>query len=536
MGRPPFPMPVVHREWGLSLVLEFLTYYFSGAEGTIIEEQDNLPRMIWGLDQDTAKPEITSSESSRRTSEYDSATGTTGNVSSVVVSQNPPTTTTTENTKTTAEQKIHHPNFIEPIDLGPMLAPHTQEHAYQLPHTDITNPALTGVTDVPFQHKVHHERNRRQELGVGLKPLPRRHETFKNAKPLVSTQTVVGSSLPIIILESQPQSISVPTKRRQSAMEIAQQYRKNQGLFQPATQSQWSSNSSYSPALQARDLPSLPIEVTESSLPNQTQVYNHPANNVYLAPSAVVDLQTISAYGLNSVTGLSRAHKVLASPGSDLGSYPRPPPNTPINTLAKSRMVNIPLQINHLPASPDSPSAAIRSLQRTKVAPMTRLSHRRLSAVLEASEDQNASVDIRSSSPPPFQQNFHLSRPLIPDGTAHSSSRETLTTSRQNYRYQIEDVSKANAALLSEDFAKLTVDPFAPSWIQSQPRGPLVSGRHEAVNIDSRPSQRGYKTNKTVLPGKSRGPGQRNRPQGQAPVRKNRSKKKVVNGMVVIAA
>lgn len=493
--------------------------------------------MIWGLDQDTAKPGITPSESPRRTSE---TTPAAGKVSRVVASQNPFVTTDIEDTTTLAEQKTRHPNFIEPIDLGPMLAPHIQEHTYQPPQIGTTGGTSTGVTNIPFQQKTHHERhsNRRQELGVGLKPLPRRHENFKNAKPLVSTQTVVGSSLPIIVLESQPQSISVPTKRRQSAMEIAQQYRKNQGLFQPVTQSQRSSNSPYPPALQAIHLPVLSAEVSELSLSNPNRVYNHSADEVYLAPSAAIDSQAISAYGLHHAAGLSRAHKALASPGSDLGSYPRPPPNTPMNALAKSRTANIPFQINHLPASPDSPSTAIRSLQHTKVAPLTRLTHRRLSAVLEAPEDQNAGVSIRPLSPPPFQQNFHLSRPLIPDGTAHPSSCANPTKNRQNYYYQLENLSKANAALLSEDFAKLTVEPFTPGWIQSQgqPSGSLVNGRHEVAKVDSQPAQRGHKTNKTVSHGKARGPGQKTQPQGQAPGRKNRSKKKIANGMMVIAA
>ena len=489
--------------------------------------------MIWGLDQDTAKPDVAASESSHRASEKNSAFGATGKVSSVIVPPNQPVTTSAENAKTTAEQKTHYPNFVEPIDLGSMLAPHFQEQAYQLPQIDATSATPIGVTDVPFQQKAHHERypNRRQELGVGLKPLSRKHETFKNAKPLVSTQTVAGSSLPIIVLESQPQSISVPTKRRQSAMEIAQQYRKNQGLFQSATQSQWSSNSSYSRALQAIHLPTLSAEVSESSVPNQTRVYSHSANDVYLAPSAAVDSQAVSACGIHA-TGLSRAHKALASPGSDLGSCPRPPPNTPMNALAKSRMINIPFQMNHLPASPDSPSAAIRSLQRNKLA------HRRLSAVLEASEDQNACVGIRPLSPPPFQQNFHLSRPLIPDGTAHPSSYANFPKNRQNYHHQLENVSKANTALLSEAFANLTVEPFTPGWIESraQSSGSFMGGRREAVKADPQPPQRGHKTSKTTHSGKVRGPGQKHSPQGQVLGRKSRSKKKVANGMMVIAA
>jgi hypothetical protein len=200
-----------------------------------------------------------------------------------------------------------------------------------------------------------------------------------------------------------------------------------------------------------------------------------------------------------------------------------------MNTLAKSRMANNPLQANHLPASPDSPSTAIRSLQHAKVAPTTRLAHRRLSAVLETSEDQNAGVGIRPLSPPPFQQNFHLSRPLIPDGTGHPSSYANPAKNRQDYYYQLENASKANAALLSEDFAKLTVEPFTPGWIQSQaqPSGSLANRRHEAVKVDSQPAQRGHKTNKTVPPGKARGPGPKNPTQGQAPGRKNRSKKKI---------
>ena len=448
-------------------------------------------------------------------------------------------TTNTESTTTAARQKNHSPTFVEPIDLGPMLAPHIQGPMHQPPQIDAVGAAPIGVNDVSFQQKAHHERHssKRQELGVGLKPLPRRHETFKNVKPLVSTQTVVGSSLPIIILESHPQSISIPTKRRQSAMEIAQQYRKNQGLFQPATQPQWPSPSSYSPVLQAIHLHTLPAEAPEPLLPSQTRVYNHSAGDVYLAPSGVVDSQAISAYGLYHAAGLARTRKVMSSPSSDLGSYPRPPPNTPMNALGKSRMANAPLQINHLPASPDSPSTAIRSFRHAKVAPLTRNSHRRLSAVLEASEDQNLGADFRPLSPPPFQQNFHLSRPLIPDGTSHPSGYANLAKNRQDCYYQLGGASKAKATLLSEDFANLTVESFTPGWIQpqAQPSGSFVNRRHEAAKVDPQPAQRGHKVNKPVASGKARGPGPKTQPQGQAQGRKNRSKK-ISNGMMVIAA
>jgi len=492
--------------------------------------------MIWGLDQDTAKPDVAPPETSHRTSETTPATGVTWNAPNVVASQGPPVNT--ESTTIAARQKNHNSTFVEPIDLGPMLAPHTQGHIHQPPQIDVVG--ATGVADIPFQQKAHHERhfNKRQELGVGLKPLPRRHETSKNVKPLVSTQTVVGSSLPIIILESHPQSISIPTKRRQSAMEIAQQYRKNQGLFQPAAQPQWPSSPSYSRALQAIHLHTLSDETPEPPLPSQTRVYNHSAGDVYLAPSDVVDSQAISAYGLYHPAGLSRARKVLTSPGSDLGSYPRPPPNTPMNVLGKPRMANAPLQMNHLPASPDSPSTAIRSLRHAKAAPLTRNSHRRLSAVLEASEDQTVGVGFRPLSPPPFQQNFHLSRPLIPDGTAHSSSYTNLAKNRQDCYYQLENVSKANPALLSEDFANLTVESFTPGWIQpqAQPGGSFMNRRQEVPKVDPQPAQRAHKVNKPASSGKARGPGPKTQPQAQAPGRKSRSKKKILNGMTVIAA
>ena len=493
--------------------------------------------MIWGLDQDTAKPDVAPPEASHRTSAP--ATRVAWSAPNVVASQRPSVITNAESTTTTAGQKHQSPTFVEPIDLGPMLAPHIQGHIHQPPQIAVVGATPAGVADISFQQKAHHERhsNKRQELGVGLKPLPRRHETFKNVKPLVSTQTVVGSSLPIIILESHPQSISIPTKHRQSAMEIAQQYRKNQGLFQPAAQPQWPSPSSYSPVLQEIHLHTLSDETLEPPLPSQTRAYNHSAGDVYLAPSGAVDSQAISAYGLYHAAGLSRARKVLTSPSSDLGSYPRPPPNTPMNALGKSRMANAPLQMNHLPASPDSPSTAIRSLRHTKVAPLTRNSHRRLSAVLEASEDQTVGVGFRPLSPPPFQQNFHLSRPLIPDGTAHPSSYANLAKNRQDCYYQLENVSKANPALLSEDFANLTVESFTPGWIQpqAQPSGSFMNRRHEAAKVDPQPAQRGH-NNKPVASGKARGPGPKNQPQAQAPGRKSRSKKKILNGMMVIAA
>ena len=489
--------------------------------------------MIWGLDQDTAKPEIAPSETPNRTFEISTASGTTRNASCITVSQNPPPAIHTENVTPLTEQKTYRPSFIEPIDLGPMLAPRIQDQTYQPSLVSAAHAAPIGVADNPSQQKAHRERhsNSRQELGVGLKPLPRRHEIYKNAKPLVTTQPVVGSSLPVIILESQPQSISIPSKRRQSAMEIAQQYRNTQALFQPVAQSQLPSGSSYSPVMQAIHLPTLSTETSESTLSNQPQAYNHSANEVYVAPSAAIDPQAISAYSLHHAASLSRAQKALASPGSDLGSYPRPPPNTPMSALAKSRVANVPIRMNHLPPSPDSPSVAIRSLQHSKAAPPSRLSHRRLSAVLEASEDQNVGVGVRPLSPPPFQQNFHLSRPLIPDGTALPPSYVNLAKNRRNYYYQLENFSRADAVSLSEDFAKLAVEPLTPSWIQAQARAnaPLVE-------VDLQQAQRGHKANKAMSSGKARGLGQKNQPQGQAAGKRNRSKKKNTNGMTVIAA
>ena len=488
--------------------------------------------MIWGLDQDTAKPEIAPSESSSRASETAIVSGAARSVSSTVASHNPPMATNIENTTSAAEPKTRYPNFIEPIDLGPLLAPYIQERAYQPHQIDTTRTTPVGVNDIPFQQKAQHERhsNKRPELGAGLKPLPRRHETYNNAKPLVTTQPVVGSSLPIIILESQPQSMSVPIKCRQSAIEIAQQYRKTQTLFQPVTQSQWSSNSSYSPVMQAIHLPTLSVDsVSKPSLSNQTRPYNHSANDVYLASSATINSRAVPTHGLHHAASLTRVQKGLDSPGSDLGSYPRPPPNTPMNALAKSRMANVTLQMNHLPASPDSPSTAIRSLQHTKGVPLNRLSHRRLSAVLESPEDQNVTVGLRPLSPPPFQQNFHLSRPLIPDGTAPSSFPNPAKD-RKNYYYLPENVPDVNAALVSKEFAKLTLEPSTPGWIQSQaqPRASFVKANSQSV-------QRGHKAGKTGSSGRVRVPGQKHQSQGQAVGRKNRSKK-VANGMVVIAA
>ena len=484
--------------------------------------------MIWGLDQDTTKHEITPSESSSLASETSIVPGVARNVSNVVASQNPPLATNIENTTPASEQKNSYPSFIEPIDLGPLLAPQIQERAHHPLQATTTRKAPIG--DTSFQQKAQQERhsNRRPELGVGLKPLPRRHETYKNVKPLVTTQPVVGSSLPVIILESHPQSISVPTKRRQSAIEIAQQYRQNQSLFQPVTQSQWPSNSSYSPVMQTIHLPTLSAEAPDSSLLGQTRAYDHSANDVYLTSSAAIDPQANSAHGLHHVAGFTRIQKVLASPGSDLGSYPRPPPNTPMTVLAKSRVANVPLQMNHLPASPDSPSTAIRSLQYTKGAPLSRLTYRRLSAVFEASEEQNANGGSRPLSPPPFQQNFHLSRPLIPDGTAPSYPNPAKD--RQNFYYQLEKAPDVNVALVSNDFAKLTVEPSTPGWTQSQ-----AHPKASVVKVDSRSVQRGQKMCKAVPSGKARVPGQKQQSQSQAPGRKSRSKK-VANGMVVIAA
>src|SRR5258708_1500091 len=134
--------------------------------------------MIWGLDRGTAKPEITPSESSSFASETSIVPGVTRNVSNAVVPQNPPLATNIENTIPAPEQKNRYPSFIEPIDLGPMLAPQIQERAYRPPQA--TTARKTPIGDTSFQQKAQQERhsNRRPELGVGLKPLPHRHQTY----------------------------------------------------------------------------------------------------------------------------------------------------------------------------------------------------------------------------------------------------------------------------------------------------------------------------------------------------------------------
>jgi len=109
--------------------------------------------------------------------------------------------------------------------------------------------------------------------------------------------------------------------------------------------------------------------------------------------------------------GLTRVQKVLASPVSDLGSYPRPPPNTPMNALAKSRMANVPLQMNHLPPPLIHPPQLSDPCSTLK-GHSESISHRRLSAVLEASEDQNAKCRFTIFVSAPFNKTF-ISRDLL---------------------------------------------------------------------------------------------------------------------------
>lgn len=455
----------------LHVMLTAHIFMFSGAEGTIIEEPDSLPRMIWGLG-----PDGNATTDSRSNSH---------NMQPTHSQRITPQSLTSKPAKSLYSRPADKQKRSQPIE--------TAHRSPLLPRNE-TNINVHGlfpleqVSDLPYpcgddaivlenllqgyHAKPWETGSDRKDylLSLGeqeplhlqsLLPTPpidthpsvlqgfagglNSHNNLSSisAKAPVSamklsSRPAAGSALPQIFIEPRSPERSHAPRQRQSAIEIAQQYRRQQMQKQsntlptpPSSSSPlWSSAfSPYQGSLPSPTTYSSPqfTEKALASIRNQAmgvadanqelrrQVYEqlHGTDlSDALAPSiqigSVSRAQPYSSPGTLSNTSptetlrdlVARRDALLASVTSS-PPRPRPPPNTPRGSISAKGQATRPGQpyFARPPSSPISPEARNRSLsaQQPRSIPLARLIQRRLSAV---PEEDSASALPAFSSPP----------------------------------------------------------------------------------------------------------------------------------------
>ncbi|KAF8274462.1 hypothetical protein EI94DRAFT_1825457 [Lactarius quietus] len=209
---PPRPIPALHGP--LSLPYARCP---SGAEGTIIEEPDNLPRVIWGLDSGEHRSDDIHTDSKMKKQEvstqppqpfHQSPRHSHSPYSETIVLEN---LVERRNTRTVN----HDHDYDSTVDLTRTLERnlHFRESETELQHSGELDRNLLSRT-YGFRNSLCSAR----PSGAGL-PAMR-----------VSSRPAVGSALPQILIEPRsPEVLQVPS-RRMTAMELAHQYQQQQLL------------------------------------------------------------------------------------------------------------------------------------------------------------------------------------------------------------------------------------------------------------------------------------------------------------------
>lgn len=450
----------------------------SGAEGTIIEEPDNLPRMIWGLEGEGSHPSRSKDSSSQQAGPTKSPARSTHRVNKASV---PPrlqlgasatpsdlgsqlmglTIHETPETGSVSTAQCGAPqgqDFVsyplcgqEPIDLAELvrnemeltrpdiLADNAHGHSGDHRSGMLLNHHGNNWFNTPIVPRIMKDNN---PLAVSnlTNQRPLQADRFSNAPggPFGSYD-VFSQAIPSLRAHARDTSHASErlTPRRQTALEIAQQYRHQQAQQQRQQQSALPTPPNSSSPIWSSSFSPYPSSVVSPELRSNVSALNklsppivHPrSGNVLLDISqqlgrgsiaalsdrqSEIDLLTLAStahlddhYGLHatspplytvsdSVQAYMRGQYRLPSEETVrqnvLGrspAVPRPPPNTPYTALSRGHVVQHKLAPPSAmvtppsPTSPQQPRTYSLSSQQNRSVPITRLIQRRLSAVPE---------------------------------------------------------------------------------------------------------------------------------------------------------
>ncbi|KZT70989.1 hypothetical protein DAEQUDRAFT_810253 [Daedalea quercina L-15889] len=474
---PPRPIPALHGP--LSLPYARCP---SGAEGTIIEEPENLPRMIWGLEGE----DIQSSRSRANVAQHPVAVksplggGSRSNKANVPprLQKGTPVTSSDlasqflglnlhdanvsgasplEYRSMRQEELVGYPlRGQEPIDLTDLLRKELELTQSEL----ATNPALgnpqslrahtlmdLGETDWPNKVPTSHiiKDSRLYGSNPTNQSLAARSRVQNGVTDALDEYSSVSQYSPALSQFAMHASERL-TPRRQSALEIAQQYRQQQlqqrqqqnvlptppnssspiwsssftpypsSTFSPELFSSVSGLSKLSPVIVSSRPAGMLSDVSQQLLRGPASAFPHQpqpsdVDLAALASAAQMDnLQELyatspSLYTLaDTVEAYVRNHARQSSNDAALQNLltrspamPRPPPNTPLTVASRGRLTQnkqAPTPAMAAPPSPPSPQqnrTRTLSSHQTRSIPISRLIQRRLSAVPE--EDSLSQLD-----------------------------------------------------------------------------------------------------------------------------------------------
>ncbi|EGO25227.1 hypothetical protein SERLADRAFT_436985 [Serpula lacrymans var. lacrymans S7.9] len=503
---PPRPIPALHGP--LSLPYARCP---SGAEGTIIEEPDNMSRMIWGLGPDDPRGASqahhshvhprTQKKQGQSVSHPQARTGGT-NLEHIALTEkagrtynkHPPNLESLgpqqrNNTyrSSTGYEDLLRNNAIQEAAAFNYL--HCNRNSVSESYTDdeIEIPSANQGLLLGWQMALAAQQALRTtavEPDYATNYSDRLQPTAPVFSPARATQ--LSQPYPRIFVEPRAND-TLPAAcppRRQSAIEIAQQYQKKQMqhlrlqqnmLPTPPSSSspQWSSNfSPYQGSLLSPDIALLrtPIVPNKTNIPQQKQrqgngndssqqlrrfVYERMGN---MTPNDASDIK--ASQTCQNVNSISSAQHTSGAP-STLAKYiqhleflsspisvhspppPGPPPNTPLPPVPAmtparnpaNRSSRLSTSITTTPPSPVSPEARSRSIsyQHPRSVPLARLVQRRLSSVPE--EDLSSFLDrSQARSPSPFKQQQPRSPERLPSRSSQGQIPEYSQASRQQQR------------------------------------------------------------------------------------------------------
>ncbi|KAH9992603.1 hypothetical protein BJV77DRAFT_1001824 [Russula vinacea] len=412
---PPRPIPALHGP--LSLPYARCP---SGAEGTIIEEPDNLQRVIWGLDSEEHHLGISKQDTTTQLSRqvhYSPRHYKPSNENSAV-----PTRMHASPLKPIAAagrtDVVYSRNpYNETIILENLIDRRTTRAAH---HQDDDYDAIAELTRT-LGHNMHlRESDVESHTSSNLD---------RNILSRVSARPAVGSALPQILIEPRSPEIHQAPSRRMTAMELAHQYQQHQLLKMQQQSLLPTPPSSSSPLWSSEFSPYNHHSVSPASL-------RHQAVQEQLRDSEAPDqLRQL----LRERLGRNIMHdpdvSPLAPPAQINSASRLDYPGYDIDPVTSQALANFlaTQDIQHLPPLSSEEFRYTQGHPQPQVPrsiPLARLMQRRLSSVPE--EDSSPTIHGRSPSPPQVTRHA-IDRTYLYPTSQHGYQYTEMLESSTNY-------------------------------------------------------------------------------------------------------
>ncbi|KAI0032096.1 hypothetical protein K488DRAFT_86190 [Vararia minispora EC-137] len=506
---PPRPIPALHGP--LSLPYARCP---SGAEGTIIEEPESLPRMIWGLDSDAqSSPLEEIHETPAAVVIHPSSESTTA------AAKVPPPQQSLVSIRPPAQGSENQPPAAA---LPPLEAQRARQMRQDtVPVGDYVRSSPLGIRrtsgqaaaeDFVYSHDPEDDGIKVSEARFydfgKVREVPRSNKSHEFSQPTtvgnmkVTARPAPGSALPQIFIEPLSPGAYVPSRHEYAALESNQQYHGRKLMdYLPTPPSSssplWSPN--FSPYQESLPSPSLTSYMNVSEqLRRLIHERLSDMSSPSLAPAAQIDTYPTSlpVADFNELSSpqellkyIARREMLIASQASQatgvsqrarkLSNHSQPS-YTAGTSRDRHHSSQSSLRQGYSPPSPTSPEMHLHvprgyTTHQPRSIPLTRLIQRRLSAVPE----EDAASTLRGRSPSPVPRGFDRRVRRQPSGPPSEALAydygvtETCAIAREGERVKVRLPLTGNARTSQEETFDQQPRPRIGSRARLPPRGPL---------------------------------------------------------------